>query len=619
MAEAKPKFDPNKSFESAGSEKPAFNSAKPFEVPGSEPSLGQNLVGGAINVGRGVDSVSGAPTRSAIYSAIDLKNPVAAFGHQFLRKPEEAPTGEDIVNKIGEKAPFLNTGGKQNLYPSDPMDRKLGLSLPKDQPLTTNAAVLGKGVDFVADPTIALSFGANVLAKGIGKAWKGVNEGLFSVKLAKNAEEVKAASKVLGTEATAGQLLDSSTVKKLEDVQSKSQGFAGRGLRKTIEKNQEQTQKAAEALTKERSAKSETASGVEFKDKFKDELQKKLEPAEQIYGAWEGAMKETKLPISKDGMMNRFSELKQEHQYSDKALGLIQNFESKFSTVNSLDDLKNLRTSVGKAINPKAMDSNELSAISSIYHDLTGVRSDSLKEMIKSSQTKEFAEEAIKQIGEADNIWRESSESVGNALLNKGSKSKLGPKGTSDKFFKENPEIASINKVLKTQDPTKIAKVQKDFPEAFEVLRKNKIEEIFKSAEYNGKLNNSKLVKSIDSMPPETQVVIFGEDGKKKAQALKVWIEALPLTTNPSGTAQMMQFIEMLNPKTQALAAGRQMVYNALTKPALGEDVFSKIGASGLGNNLGKGAYAVSKAPQNRNKKGLSIPGKTGLTMPVGE
>jgi hypothetical protein len=250
---------------------------------------------------------------------------------------------------------------------------------------------------------------------------------------------------------------------------------------------------------------------------------------------------------------------------------------------------------------------------------LSEARSDSLKKLATDTQTKEFAEEAIKQISEADKIWRESSQAVNETLMSKGRESKFGPKRTANDFFEKTPEIQRINKVLQTSDPVKIKSVQKEFPKAFETLRQAKIEEMVSRAEYNGQINYSKLTKSIDKLPPESQTLIFGEKAKEKAGALKVLIESMPPDANPSKTSFAKQIMELLNPWTQGMSAGRSAILSTITAPELGRDVFTKYGQSKTLRPAVNAATIGSKTTVDNKKRGLKIPGKSGLSLPVGE
>lgn len=142
------------------------------EAPPQESSFladaGQFALEKAAAVGSAIDRYSGAPVRSAIGAAQEGNNPIMAYASQFGEDPEKAPTGKQIVEKMGvsdeplyKEALFF---GKEGLSPAD---------------------IAGFGVDVVADPLAFIPVGAiaktgvsaggttlNIAAKTSGKALK---------------------------------------------------------------------------------------------------------------------------------------------------------------------------------------------------------------------------------------------------------------------------------------------------------------------------------------------------------------------------------------------------------------------------------------------------------------
>jgi hypothetical protein len=138
-----------------------------------EPSLvkqfGQKALGAAIEVGRQVDKYTGAPVRSAIGAAIEGENPATAYASQFGEDPDKAPSGSQLVQKVGVS--------DKPLYEDALLFGETGPS-PAD--------IAGLAVDVAADPLAfipigkAASLGArgagtglNIAAKTGGKVLKG--------------------------------------------------------------------------------------------------------------------------------------------------------------------------------------------------------------------------------------------------------------------------------------------------------------------------------------------------------------------------------------------------------------------------------------------------------------
>jgi hypothetical protein len=155
--------------------------AEPQAVP-SDDSFGEKAAQITLNaiiaVGRGWDSITGAPTRAAVRAAQKGESPLEAFGRQFARAPEKAATGKEIAEAAGLsedkfKTPFKGIDGR-------PLE-------------TSPAAVGGAAVDLLADWT-------NVVP--VSKVAKGVSVGAKEGGAALSKMAGKASSLVIGKEAT---------------------------------------------------------------------------------------------------------------------------------------------------------------------------------------------------------------------------------------------------------------------------------------------------------------------------------------------------------------------------------------------------------------------------------
>lgn len=131
--------------------------------------VGQFALEKAAQVGSAIDRYTGAPVRSAIGAAQEGENPLAAYGKQFGEEPGLAPTGKQIVEKLGV---------------SDKPLYEKALLFGKTGPSTADIA--GIGLDIVADPLTFIPIGQiakvgaglggtglGIAAKTSGKALKG--------------------------------------------------------------------------------------------------------------------------------------------------------------------------------------------------------------------------------------------------------------------------------------------------------------------------------------------------------------------------------------------------------------------------------------------------------------
>lgn len=83
-----------------------------------EKSFGEKAIDTVVEVGRRIDSVTGAPTRKAISAMQDGENPISAFAGQFAENPDLAPTGKQIAVKAGvpDKVHMIRSADDQQKF-----------------------------------------------------------------------------------------------------------------------------------------------------------------------------------------------------------------------------------------------------------------------------------------------------------------------------------------------------------------------------------------------------------------------------------------------------------------------------------------------------------------------
>lgn len=597
MADAKPKFDPSQPYDPAPP-KPAFDPKQPFsaqdpEEPGVFKKAVFSVLGGLEYLTEKEQEYLGA---SSIRKGISEFGKTGSFGSALTAASKQygepgAPSGREAVVDAGlsqkpspqwqPKDLFSKEEQAALLKKGTPYNASRGEFLINSGP--SPADLGGIALDFV-DPGIALTGGALKYGGAAAKDAVGLTaEGLGKVlpKLKPNAAEIEAATKAIGGKATPGQLFDSKLVQNLENLQQESPGqLGGIFTRNQIKANQDAASKAAEELLVDRARKEGVDIGSDFEKVYKEELSKKLEPAEQIYGAWEDALKETNIPISTNSLKQSLSKISEEVKFSPEATAKAESLSQALDSVKSIDDLKQLRSVVGNDLKAER-NGNLRYVLSDFYKNLSLARSDSLKELAKSSQTQDFAEKALKQLSEADQIYKNTANEVSESLLNRGKKSSFGPKRTAEDFFDKSTEIDRLNKVLKTNDPKRIAAIKESFPEAFDILRQGKIEEFARAAEKDGKINYGTLSRNLSKIPVESQNLIFGEGASEKIKALKAFVESAPAPVNPSRTALTQVLLNMANPYTQATGLARSAIYNGLSAGKKVEGALRRFSESG--------------------------------------
>lgn len=134
--------------------------------PEREPSFGESLLEGLIDVAQTVDSYTGAPVRAGIGALQDDKGvggALSAAASQFGQDPSSAPTGRQIARRAGVSDTALS-----DVLPSLYSDTGEGLPLKRGGFFDPTASgAVGLGIEIGADLTNVIPVGA--VAKGVAK------------------------------------------------------------------------------------------------------------------------------------------------------------------------------------------------------------------------------------------------------------------------------------------------------------------------------------------------------------------------------------------------------------------------------------------------------------------
>lgn len=365
-------------------------------------------------------------------------------------------------------------------------------------------------------------------------------------KIKPNAEEIKEAAKIIGAKPTPGQIYDQETIRLLESAQLQSAGqLGGIKLRQQVVQNIEATKKAAEAIVQDAAQQSSFDIGDKASKELIQELSNKIAPAEEIYGSLETLFRRSAFKPNLTGIKNEIKALeKGTLKFDHKSRAILNQIKEDLKYTENLDDLKALRSALGNEYSRNPTDKGLARITAQLYPKMTEARSQTLLDLAE-ERGGTFFIEAKMAIEEADRIYKQAVSDVISVVKRPGAKLKTSPKIALNDFIEKTPEIARIDKILKTNDPAKIAAVKEAFPSAFETLRTGKIADIVKRSTTKDGLSPRSLVDRIDSMPPETATLIFGEDAMVKAKALKTFLDSVPgkKLLGPSGTPEGITFL----------------------------------------------------------------------------
>jgi len=481
--------------------------------------------------------------------ASDIAEAVATGVGTFFGSIPGAAAGAAAAETVRQGV-GLATGVREDFEPIEVLDAtELGLIGG------VGGKVVGKGLKFFGDKIGSL----------IGRI----------VKPKEAAEEIIAATKEIGGEAVAGQLLDNQLVQKLTAQLAENPGtLAGQALRKNVAKNFDAAEKAAQEIVKDASTLSPFEAGLKLTNDFKEIVADRIEPAANIYNKYDKIFKEAKIDSPPEGIIKAIKDEFADVFADDEATNALKSLLSKTDQIDTIDKITKFRTNIRKMAS-SSQNGNLIGSLKQIYRKTSDSR---LEETISLAGVLDNPMLAIKEIKEADAIYKSVADDVKNVFVDRGKVVIGSPKRILENFFEKTKEVNVVNKLLDTNDPRRIKKVKEAFPEIFEVMRESKIGNFLEKSSLKGELNKNNLVKSIGKLPKESANLIFGENGIKKAKALQTYLNSFPGPLNTSKTDVSRSLKEMFNIFSQAGALGRSQLLGLLTNSQLGKNMFQKTG-----------------------------------------
>ena len=368
-----------------------------------------------------------------------------------------------------------------------------------------------------------------------------------------NKAKVVEAGKILNAEPTPGQLTDNQLVGQLESsIEQQPIRFGVGSIKDKIKKSREATEIAAKEIGAMGTSKTSTEIGSQVKKGLIERIKERVRPAKEIYEKLEGKLSKSEAVILNTN--NAVAEVKELALVQSQLKGIANTAPGSLENVRTVQDLKNLRTSIGDMLTEK-LSPVQRRAITRLYDAITADRKASLLK---------YKPELADKLDEADRIWAEASKIIENALPFKNAKpSSIARKANAVSDTK----IA--DKIFNTTDIPKLESLAKEFPREFNLLRENRIRKVFEKA--GGDAN--RIVKTIRALEPEAQAMILGKDALKKIGAIETWIKAHPDMSGPSGTPagqQVARFVmSMITGLGPFESVGKGLTYKLLTEPKI--------------------------------------------------
>lgn len=413
--------------------------------------------------------------------------------------------------------------------------------------------------------------GAGVAAaKGVGAVVRG-GRGILSKYMAKpmvskmkdmgapmveNADDILSAASRLNVKPTRGMLTSSPGYQKLESTLAQSPSGVGQEMADQFKNLRKGLQESSETLLPSKGQTaieaSETAKGL-----IQKSIEKSIEPAVEVYKRIENEVPFMDLSTKSTQAIARnienlpFAKISGS-QESSFAKQMAENVRS----IKTVDELRNLKSYVGKLLGDKGTSSTMKSTAGEIYGRLSKMEQNAITRAALSAAKspqhgRAVAKQMIGEIKGANQIYSQ----VSNDLKDLAQKVGMGKVQNYADFAQKMNDMSDEKFVAKFFNPGNykaLLSFQKQFPQGFETLKAAKMGELYRDSVVKGEISPQALIRNAEKLSPEVQTLLFGPEGVKKLKDIKTVYNAIYSKAGPSGTPEGMALREfsLLRPST---------------------------------------------------------------------
>lgn len=497
-----------------------------FLSPSMGPGIGllkdaaKTGMGGLEYVGDKLNEYSSAPSRSAISAGIKGENPVSAFKSQFGEDPSKAPSGGDIASQIG--VPDL---------PDSTVN-------PKD--------VAGMLIELFGD---ASNVAIPLLGKSAGIVGK-------TIKMAPNKNEaglITKAAESLGFKPTKGMLSSSPYVQNVESSLEQSPSIAGSLVRQDTNKVRQGIEKGSEKVFGE----TPRVQPSDVGSKVKEGITKNIQEQKDTIGSYYDDLRNStqSIDVNPGSLTKVAKNIKEIEKFkSSPGFSIVNQIADDLQNIKSVDDIKSLRSNVGKRMSTPNIGGAEYNALSQVYGKLSKLEQNTMmRAAIKQARTNpeglEIGKEMVSDLKSANKQYKGLIEDV--REIGQGSKISKNIKHVDEFIDKldQIPDEKIVDTMFKVENRAHLNNLKDKFPDQYESMRQAKIDSIRKSVElHNGKVDVKRLLSTVKGMEPDTIKMVFGDDAKVLIDNLKTVVGSLPEKIGPSGTPKGLEWGDLFSP-----------------------------------------------------------------------
>lgn len=346
--------------------------------------------------------------------------------------------------------------------------------------------------------------------------------------------------------------------------------------------------------------------GYEFKQGLRSEIESRVKPIKKVYDKIQESTQFIDVnPKSLDRVSNNI--INSEPFKSSPGYSMANLTASDLKNVKNVDQLKTLRSNIGKRLSNPSLDGAEKATLNLMYGKISNLEQNTImREAIKQSRTgpegQKIGSELVNELKDANKNYKSVMEDLKLLGRESGVESRVN---SIDNFLDKVDKIPDekiVDTFFKPSNRQSLLNLEKLNPEGFESLKQSKLNTIRLNSEFKGQIDPAKLVRNLKDMEHDTRVVLFGEQGANNINHMKTIIDSLPNKMGPSGTPQGLEFKHLFSPSGWINEFSRMAQYKNLNK---GQGFLNKT----VGPSLIKNAPLVESVSKGLIQTGLESKG----------
>jgi hypothetical protein len=385
-------------------------------------------------------------------------------------------------------------------------------------------------------------------------------------------EHVAGAAARLNIPTTPAMLTDDFIIRGMESSLENSPSIPGKIVNRKVGEARAATNRVTSQLVAEKTEATTYEIGKSVIDKMKDAILQKYEPIQQAY---KNMQFHTQAIAIKEKSKTQVAKNIRTHAAQNFPRGSVQHtmvmdIADQVEAAVSVDTIKQIKTMLRNQI--KAVDPRVRYGFSPIFDKLERLEKNSiLRAAVEATSKQKEGIKLAKDLIASGKQTNKEFRALKQILEELGERSKISRARTVGEFIDDldNMNVSKIGeKIWNSQDVDLLRLVQKEFPESFQLLRSEKLKEIFHNSQVNGEISTQKFLTIVNKLKPEQRQMIFGKQAGMIDDLKTVFYATpKPRAINQSGTSFARDFLNIINPAFQIQEAGRYQLYKRGSLP----------------------------------------------------